>query len=284
MNGLLGMGGVRVVTGAAAAVLLLANMGVTPVLADTIDAALVRAYQNNPQLNAQRAQVRFTDENVPQALSGYRPRVAITASAGTQYTDTLTTSGGGRQQSRQDRYPWRQRAAQRRHHDIANGIQRFSNREPDPRGRETGLGSARGLAGSRTVGSALRRHDLHGLSARRGDRRGSKEQRSRARTDVEADPRPLQRRRSDPHRRRAVGGAAGRRPHPVAHGRIQSGHDQSEFPPHHRQRTRGACAGFAGRPLSAGVAAGGGRSRPDRKSQRHRGDVRHRCQLSSRSR
>jgi len=89
-----GMGGVRVVTGAATAVLLLAGMGATPVLADTIDAALVRAYQNNPQLNAQRAQVRFTDENVPQALSGYRPRVAVTASAGTQYTDVLTTSGG----------------------------------------------------------------------------------------------------------------------------------------------------------------------------------------------
>ena len=89
------MGGVRIVTGTAAAVLLLASIGITPVLADTIDAALVRAYQNNPQLNAQRAQVRFTDENVPQALSGYRPRVAVTASAGTQYTDTLTTSGGG---------------------------------------------------------------------------------------------------------------------------------------------------------------------------------------------
>jgi outer membrane protein len=88
------MRGVRIVTGTAAAVLLLASIGVTPVLADTIDAALVRAYQNNPQLNAQRAQVRFTDENVPQALSGYRPRVAITASAGTQYTDTLSTAGG----------------------------------------------------------------------------------------------------------------------------------------------------------------------------------------------
>jgi outer membrane protein len=88
------MGGVRVVTGAAVAVLLLANVGIAPVLADTIDAALVRAYQNNPQLNAQRAQVRFTDENVPQALSGYRPRVAVTASAGTQYTDVQSTSGG----------------------------------------------------------------------------------------------------------------------------------------------------------------------------------------------
>jgi outer membrane protein len=69
-------------------------MGPLPALADTIEAALVRAYQNNPQLNAQRAQVRFTDENVPQALSGYRPKVAITASAGYQYTDTNTTSGG----------------------------------------------------------------------------------------------------------------------------------------------------------------------------------------------
>src|ERR1700721_1509456 len=88
------MRGVKLVTGAAAAVLLMAYMGQTPALADTIEAALVRAYQNNPQLNAQRAAVRSTDENVPQALSGYRPRVALTASAGEQYTDTNTTQGG----------------------------------------------------------------------------------------------------------------------------------------------------------------------------------------------
>ncbi|MDP1868788.1 TolC family outer membrane protein [Bradyrhizobium sp.] len=88
------MRGVKVFTGAAAAVLLLAAMGPTPALADTIEQALVRAYQNNPQLNAQRASVRATDENVPQALSGYRPRVAVTGSAGYQYTDTLSTSGG----------------------------------------------------------------------------------------------------------------------------------------------------------------------------------------------
>jgi outer membrane protein len=89
------MYGVKVVTGAAAAVLLMGYVGLTPALADTIEAALVRAYQNNPQLNAQRAQVRSTDENVPQALSGYRPRVAITGSVGYQYTDTLTNSGSG---------------------------------------------------------------------------------------------------------------------------------------------------------------------------------------------
>src|SRR5438477_7986947 len=94
MDGIPRMGGGKVVTGAAAAVLLLACAGITPVLADTIEAALVRAYQNNPQLNSQRAQVRVTDENVPQALSGYRPKVAVTASAGFQYTDTLSTQGG----------------------------------------------------------------------------------------------------------------------------------------------------------------------------------------------
>src|SRR6202048_2409064 len=94
MDGFRSMSGVKVITGAAAAVLLMAYMGPTPVLADTIEAALVRAYQSNPQLNSQRAQVRSTDENVPQALSGYRPRVALTASAGYQYTDTNTTAGG----------------------------------------------------------------------------------------------------------------------------------------------------------------------------------------------
>src|SRR5205814_9219331 len=43
--------------------------------AETIQSALVKAYQNNPQLNAQRAAVRAIDETVPQALSGYRPQI-----------------------------------------------------------------------------------------------------------------------------------------------------------------------------------------------------------------
>jgi len=58
-----------------------------------MEAALVRAYRNNPQLNAQRALVRSTDENVPQALSAYRPKVALTASIGYQYADTLSSKG-----------------------------------------------------------------------------------------------------------------------------------------------------------------------------------------------
>ena len=85
--------------GVALAALLMSHVMTTPVMADTIEAALIRAYQNNPQLNAQRASVRATDENVPQALSGYRPKVAVTASVGTQYTDSQTNTQVGQRLS-----------------------------------------------------------------------------------------------------------------------------------------------------------------------------------------
>jgi hypothetical protein len=41
----------------------------TTASADTLEWALVQAYQNNPSLNAQRGALRAIDENVPQALS-----------------------------------------------------------------------------------------------------------------------------------------------------------------------------------------------------------------------
>lgn len=88
------MHGVKFFTGAAVSVLLTALAGPTPALADTIEAALVRAYQNNPQLNAQRAQVRSTDEGVPQALSGYRPKVGVNLSTGYQYQDVQQVQKG----------------------------------------------------------------------------------------------------------------------------------------------------------------------------------------------
>ena len=53
------------------------------VLAETISAAMAKAYQNNPDLNAVRAGLRATDEGVPIAKAGYRPQIsaAITGSA-----------------------------------------------------------------------------------------------------------------------------------------------------------------------------------------------------------
>lgn len=62
--------------------------------AQTMDAALARAYVGNPTLNAERASVRITNENVPQALSGYRPRIAASADIGASITDARIPGGG----------------------------------------------------------------------------------------------------------------------------------------------------------------------------------------------
>jgi outer membrane protein len=59
-------------------------------IADTLESALALAYGNNPQLNAQRAATRATDENVGIALSGYRPTISGNAQLGEQYLDTLS--------------------------------------------------------------------------------------------------------------------------------------------------------------------------------------------------
>jgi outer membrane protein len=58
-----------------------------PAAAEKIEAALARAYETNPQLNAQRAVVRQADEGVSQALSGYRPSINANASVGKQHID-----------------------------------------------------------------------------------------------------------------------------------------------------------------------------------------------------
>ena len=60
--------------------------------AESLEAALISAYRNNPSLNAQRAATRAVDENVPQALSGYRPRITVTASGGQQSLSTITNT------------------------------------------------------------------------------------------------------------------------------------------------------------------------------------------------
>jgi outer membrane protein len=52
--------------------------------ADTLESALVQAYANNPQINSQRAIVRQTDEAVPQALAGHRPKVNAVVNGGEQ--------------------------------------------------------------------------------------------------------------------------------------------------------------------------------------------------------
>lgn len=75
---------------AAVAAGIVLPLGAVPARSETLESALVQAYQNNPTLNSQRASVRAIDENVPQALSGYRPKVSVTATGGEQSLSSTT--------------------------------------------------------------------------------------------------------------------------------------------------------------------------------------------------
>ncbi|MFL5267932.1 MAG: TolC family outer membrane protein [Stellaceae bacterium] len=63
--------------------------------AQTLTQALAETYNNNPQLLAQRALLRATDEQVPQALSFWRPTVNFTGQVGISANSlqSLPTSG-----------------------------------------------------------------------------------------------------------------------------------------------------------------------------------------------
>ena len=70
--------------------------------AQGIEDAMAEAYRHNPQLLAQRARVRATDEQVPQALAGWRPTVDMTADAGaSRYESNIPSTSSPALQSRE---------------------------------------------------------------------------------------------------------------------------------------------------------------------------------------
>ncbi|MCB1475234.1 MAG: TolC family outer membrane protein [Rhodobiaceae bacterium] len=66
--------------------------GAADLRAETLSSALANAYMNNPDLNAQRAAQRARDEEVPKALSGFRPKVSAQGSLGS--IETRARPGG----------------------------------------------------------------------------------------------------------------------------------------------------------------------------------------------
>jgi outer membrane protein len=65
--------------------------GVPTFIPHTLQEALASAYLTNPQLQAERANLRSVDENVPTALAGWRPTVQVTTSG--TLLDGTTQSG-----------------------------------------------------------------------------------------------------------------------------------------------------------------------------------------------
>ncbi len=58
--------------------------------ADSLTDAFIKAYQTNPQLLSERANLRATDENVAQAIALWRPRVTISADYSRIKTESKT--------------------------------------------------------------------------------------------------------------------------------------------------------------------------------------------------
>lgn len=62
--------------------------------AESLNDALAAAYLSNPRLDAERARLRATDEDVPREMSGFRPRVSLDADTGSRHTETKPASTG----------------------------------------------------------------------------------------------------------------------------------------------------------------------------------------------
>jgi outer membrane protein len=77
-------------TATAVLAVMLCGALATPAMAVDLNEALAQAYAGNPTLEAARAQLRATDEAVPEALSGWRPTVVGTAEGGKTWVEQNT--------------------------------------------------------------------------------------------------------------------------------------------------------------------------------------------------
>ena len=170
--------------------------------ADTLEWALVQAYQNNPSLNAQRASLRATDENVPQALSGYRPKLSLTAAGGYNYQNATSVFplGGALVTSPFAQNFYSRTIGANGTYTLFNGFQ-TANRT---RQAESQVDAARETLRVTEQQVLLDAATAYMNSvARSGGARSAAAQRRSSDRAAQTDARSLQRRRSDAHRRGA---------------------------------------------------------------------------------
>jgi TolC family type I secretion outer membrane protein len=83
---------------------LLTGIAAAPASAETLADALRDTYVQSPRLDSERARLRATDEQVPQALSGWRPLIRATGEAALAYQrDDDKTRGRGTAEDENDR-------------------------------------------------------------------------------------------------------------------------------------------------------------------------------------
>ena len=73
---------------------LISFFSFSPVLAETFNSALKRAYENNPELNAEREGINISEQEYKVSISSYLPSITLEGSKSDEDTEKLTNRDG----------------------------------------------------------------------------------------------------------------------------------------------------------------------------------------------
>ena len=150
---------------AAAVFAALLILPATPARAETLPEVLVRTYQGNPLLNAERARLRGIDETVPMAVAAYRPQIMAMLTGGLQ--------AGAGAVSRQHRANGHAAHLDHRAHGVADRCSTASRPRIPCASPEANVRSGREALRNVGQGRAARRGDRLHQRARQPDPGGS---------------------------------------------------------------------------------------------------------------
>ena len=74
---------------------LLFLLEINPAFSETFSEALLKAYQNNSDLNAERENINVSEQDLEISKGAYRPTVTLSGSKSIEETNKLTNQSGG---------------------------------------------------------------------------------------------------------------------------------------------------------------------------------------------
>ena len=75
-------------------IFLILTFSLSPVLSETFSAALKKAYETNPELNAERESINISEQELKVSKSSYLPTITLEGSRSQEETDKLTNRNG----------------------------------------------------------------------------------------------------------------------------------------------------------------------------------------------
>ena len=75
--------------------ILLSSLAINPAVSETFSEALLKAYQNNSDLNAERENINVSEQDLEISKGSFRPTVTLSGSKSIEETNRLTNQSGG---------------------------------------------------------------------------------------------------------------------------------------------------------------------------------------------